>query len=218
MAFPEDKGQKNKVHNTGEIVFGTDGTNFFPALGSTAGVASGAGQGVRLIIAQREPFIFRPGASALGSGAVSTGTRTGAGTVTTVASSATTVWGSWTNYQPLRRGQIDGASSGGIISGQITIGIKTGAATADAKVTAQIANTANTGSPTTFLALSGTAIGCTTAEIYRSYDLPYLITDTAFNAVPFSVRLGVQSNLSGTTIIGRIMESSYIMGEFEPGT
>ena len=30
MSYPQDKGQTDKVHNTGEIIYGGDGTNFYP--------------------------------------------------------------------------------------------------------------------------------------------------------------------------------------------
>jgi len=37
MAYPQDKGQTNKVHNTGEIIYGGDGTNFYPIYVNSAG-------------------------------------------------------------------------------------------------------------------------------------------------------------------------------------
>ena len=215
MAYPESRGQKNKVLNTGRSPYGGDGTDFWPL---KVVVLSGGTEG-ELVIAQREAFEFRPGQSALGSGAVAAGSRTSSGTITTGGTADSTYWGTDVVYQPARAGLIDGKSTNGIIWGQVTVGLKTGAATADAKVTARIKNgtTTSSGTAATFLGLTA-AIACTTAEIFRTYDLNYLQTDANFNAIPFSMAIGVQSNLAATTIIGRIMESSGIYGEFEAGT
>ena len=102
------------------------------------------------------------------------------------------------------------------MEGQLTIGHKSGAGTVNVKVTARIANTANTASPTTVLALSA-ATSVTTAETFSTFDLNYLQTDTVFNAVPFSIAIGIQTAVAASAGIARIMESSAIRGEFEPG-
>jgi len=211
MAYSEDKGQKDKVLLTGRIPYLGDGTNFYPALGVRSGSS------ITQVMAQREPFIFRPGQTALANGGVVAGSRTSSGTITTAASADVTCWGSWIQYAPVRAGKIDGLSTGGIISGQITIGHKSAAGTVNGKVTVRIANTANTAAPTTVVALSA-ATSLTTAETFSTYDLNYLQTDSAFNAVPFSLALGVQTAVAASAAIGRIMESSYLQGEFEPGT
>ena len=110
---------------------------------------------------------------------------------------------------------MDGVSSGAVISGQLTFGYKTGAATALVKLTAEIRNKA--GTAVVMMALTGT-LSATTAEVFATYDLPHLLTVTNMNAVPFEIRHGNRSNLAGTAAVTRIMESSYIQGEFEPGT
>ncbi len=173
------------------------------------------GAATAAVLPQREPFIFRVGATALTSGMVASGTRSAAATVTSAGTADQTEWGTEVVYEPYRGGKIDGIATGGVVSGQITIGMVTGASTADGKNTIRIRNKA--GTLTTTLALTG-AIGCTTAEIFKTYDIPHLFTTANFNAIPFGIAIGNQSNLAGTTVITRIMESSYIMGEFEPGT
>ena len=166
------------------------------------------------VLPQREPFIFRPGQAVLASGMVASGTRTGGDTITSIGANSTT-WGTEVVYEPKRAGKIDGLSSGGIISGQITIGIKSSASTPNAKLTVRIRN--KNGTWTTILALTS-AFALSTAEAYKTYDIPYLLTTADFNAVPFGVTIGVQSDSASNTAIARIMESSYIQGEFEPGT
>jgi len=211
MAYPQYAGQKNVVLGTGRILYGGNGTDFLPI----KVIADTAGTSGRPVISQREPFIFRPGNTALASGMVAAGTRSGAATIQTGGTADSTYWGTWQTYQPLRSGRIDGKASGGIIEGQITIGHKSAAGTVNAKVTLRIANTANTSAPTTLLAVSAT-ISVTTAETYTTYDIPYLACDTVMNSVPFSVALGIQTAVAASATIGRIMESSYIQGEFEP--
>ena len=202
-------GNKDQVLNTGRLAYGKDANGkFYPMSIDSDG---------RLEVAQYEPFTFRPGATTLASGMVESGTRSSAATVTSGTVANSTYYGGWLSYAPLRTGKIDGLASGGILSGQVAIGIACGAGTGTAKLTLDIANTANTSAPTAMLAVSGT-ITCTTAEIFKVYDLPYLLCNTVMNAVPFSVRLGVQTQQAGSTVIGRIMESSYIEGNFEIGT
>jgi len=212
MAYPEYRGKPGKVHNTGVAFYGGDGTEFYPLFASTAGITTSG----KPVIAQREPFLFRPGAAALANGMVASGTRSSAGTISAAGTAAQTYWGTEVVYAPSRSGKIDGIAASGVVSGQITIGLKSAASTADAKVTARIRN--QSGTWTTCLALSGTVIACSTAEIFRTYDIPYLYTTADFNQVPFGFAIGVESNLAGTATIARIMESSYIQGEFEPGT
>ena len=199
-------GETNRVMPQGNLIYikAANG-NFYPAIGNTAGYQ---------LIGQREYFEFRPGQTALSGGAVVSGTRTGALTTTSGTVASSTYWGSWINYSPLRTGYIDGKTSGGIIEGQLTVGLAVGAGTGKIAPTAQIANTANTAAPTTFLALA-TTVTCTTAEAYATYDINYLACDTVFNSVPFSVRMGVQHSQGGSTAIFRIMESSAVRGYYE---
>src|SRR3990167_8242651 len=203
-------GNKDQVLNTGRLAYGKDENGKFYPIAIIANTAEQYGE-VR--VAQYEPFLFRPGNAALASGMVEAGTRSSAATVTSGTVANSTYPGSWITFAPFRSGKIDGLSSGGIVDGQITVGVKCGAGTGTAKLTLDIANTANTSAPTTMLPLTGT-ITCTTAEIFKTYDMPYLACDTVMNSVPFSVRLGVQTQQGGSTIIGRIMESSYIEGLF----
>ena len=209
--YSQEKPQKNRILGTGRPIFGGDGTDYYPikVLADTAGLSG------RQVISQREPFIFRPGAAALASGMVPSGTRSGAATITTGGTADSTYWGGWQTYQPLRSGRIDGKASGGIIEGQLTIGHKSAAGTVNIKVTARIANTANTSAPTTMLAVTA-ATSVTTTETFTTYDIPYLACDTVMNSVPFSVAIGIQTAVAASAGIARIMESSVIMGEFEP--
>jgi len=217
MSYPQYRGQIDKTRNTGDISYVGDGTNFYPVLASTAGVTTSG----KPIIAQREPFIFRPGRSALAStslttGMVLSGTRNGSPTVASTSANVT-VYGTEVVYEPARAGKIDGIAASGVVSGQITIGsICAVAQTCLAKHTMRIRNKGGTW--TTCLNVSGTvAVGGTT-EVYTTYDVPHLLTTADFNAVPFGVAIGVQSNEAGTAAVARIMESSYISGEFEPST
>jgi len=219
-------GAKNQALISGRIVYGSDGTDVYAMKVDSSGnqqielLAGTASIGNIGELPQREPFIFRPGSSALASssattGMVLSGVRSGGATVAST-SADTTVWGTEVVYEPARDGKIDGLTTGGIISGQLTIGTIAAAATCLAKHTARIRN--KSGTTTTCLFLSGTvAVGATT-EVYTTYDIPYLQTTATFNAIPFGIAIGVQSNEAGTAAVARIMESSYIMGEFEPGT
>src|SRR3990167_4810167 len=209
-------GSRGDVMPRGNLMYLDDPTSAtqYPFLADTARVkGTGTDGSAPAVVVSKEEVIFYPGASAIANGMVASGSRAGAGTITTGGTADSTYWGPESIFAPLVRGKIDGVSTGGILSGQLTIGIKTGASTADTKVTARIRNnssaaTADAGAWVTCLALSGTAIGCTTAEIYRTYDMPRLQTTGTINSVPFGVAIGVQSSLAGTTIIGRIMESS----------
>lgn len=166
-------------------------------------------------IQQREPFIFRPAATALASGVVASGTRSGGSSLTGAGTANQTEWSSYVTYEPLRSGKIDGIAASGVISGQMTFGVKTAAGTAEVKLTADIRNKA--GTAVTFLALTG-AFSATTAEIFKTYDIPHLLTVANMNAVPFEIRHGNQSGEAATAAVTRIMESSYIQGEFEAGS
>jgi len=211
MAYPQYVGQKDKVLNTGRIPYLGDDTNFYPA----KGILSGSSMEQK--VAQREPFEFRPGQTTLVDGAVATGTRTGSPTITTAATANSTYWGAWIQYAPARVGKIDGLATGGIVEGQLTIGHKSAAGTVNVKVSARIANTANTASPDILVTLTA-ATAVTTAETYSTFDINYLKTDAVFNAVPFSLAVGIQTAVAASAGIARFMESSAIRGEFEPGT
>ena len=205
-----NRAQPNLVLQTGRLAYGDDGTNSRVIRVDANGHVSVVGE---------MDFEFRPGRSALGSGAVAAGSRTASGTITTGGTANQTYWGTDQVYQPLYSGKIDGVAASGVVYGQLTIGIKSAAATCLGKLTARIQNgtTTVTGSPVTFLGLTGT-ISCTTAEIFQSYDINYLLTETDFNAIPFAVAIGVESSLAGTAAIARVMESSYIAGRIVPGT
>ena len=197
-------------------------STLYAALADTARVI---GASAPAIISTKEELIFYPGASAITDGMVLSGSRTSAGTITTGATANQTYWGPESICAPLVRGKIDGVSTGGILSGQITMGLKTGAGTADAKVTARIRNnssasSADAGAWVTCLTLSAATIACTTAEIFKTYDMPRLKTTGTINSVPYGVAIGVQwsAGTAAASIIGRIMESSYIQGWVEPGT
>ncbi len=175
----------------------------------------GDGAETSTVLQQREPFIFRPAATALASGMVASGTRSSGAALTGAGTADQTEYESYVTYEPYRGGKIDGIAASGVISGQLTFGYKVAASTADIKLTVDIRNKA--GTAVTMLALTG-ALAATTAEVFATYDIPHLLTVTNFNAIPFEIRHGNQSSLAGTAAITRIMESSYIQGEFEPGT
>ena len=159
-------------------------------------------------------FIFRPGQSALSAGMVAASTRAYSETVSTTAS-ATTVWSSTVTFNPYQPGLIDGLSAGGLINGVITLGYLSASATPGAKFTARMKNNSVSTWITT-LALTASV----TASIgvnYITYEIPYLKTEFGFNAVPFDVAIGVQSDASNS-IQARLMESSYILGAYIPGT
>jgi len=203
------RGNADQVLPTGRLAYGSDGTHEYPIK---------VGSDKRQIVAQREPFIFRPGATTLTNGMVAAGTRSAGVATTSGTVASSTYWSAWTQYAPLRTGKIDGLATGGIVDGQLTIGALCGAGTGKISLTARIANTANTAAPTTMLALATTVTIAGTVEVYTTYDIPYLKTDAVFNAVPFSIAIGAQHSQGGSTVIFRIMESSYLQGEIEPST
>ncbi len=223
-------GSKGDVMPKGNLIYADNpsASTQFALLSDTARVQGTSPDGAApAIVSTKEGFIFYPGASALSStstitGMVLSGVRQGSATITS-ANAASTYWSSNITFAPIGRGKIDGLSTGGVITGQITVGLTAAAAaTCDAKVTARMRN--NAGSTyTTCLFLSATviAVGATAGvEIYKTYDINHLLTDANFNAVPFDFAIGVQSDKAAAScaVIGRVMESSYIMGEFEPGT
>jgi len=163
---------------------------------------------------QREPFTFYPGVAALASGMVASGSRSGGATVTSVGANTTT-WGTEVVYEPKRAGKIDGKTTGGEVHGQICIGIVASALTPNGKLTARIRN--KSGTWVVCLALTG-AIALSTTEQFPVYNIPHLLTTANFNAVPFGFQIGVESDSADNTAIARIMESSVIQAEFEPGT
>lgn len=220
-------GSRGDVMPRGNLAYVDDpaSSTQYPWLADTARVkGTGTDGSAPGVVVSKEEFIFYPGASAITDGMVASGSRTGAGTVTTAGTANSTYWGPESIFAPLVRGKVDGVSTGGVLSGQLTIGMKVNAATAVIKVTARIRNnssasSADAGAWVTCLTLSGTAIACTTAEIYRTYDMPRLQTTGTINSIPFGVAVGAQSEYTaGTAAIVRIMESSYIQGWVEPTT
>ncbi|KKM00352.1 hypothetical protein LCGC14_1805290 [marine sediment metagenome] len=177
-------------------------------------VANSVTQGLKL--RQREPFIFRVGSTVLASGMVASGSRSGGPTVASTSANVT-VWGNDVLYEPFSSGKIDGIAASGIVSGQITIGsICSAAASVAVKLTARIRN--KDGSYVTTLALTGSFNAGGTTEVFNTFDIPHLLTTSDFNAVPFQFAIGVQGNLASTFAVVRIMESSYIQGEYEAGS
>lgn len=214
MVAPTPVGKKNVTLIPGRVAYGKDENGDVYPLSVIANTALQSGD-TRL--AQREPFIFRPGGTAMAGGMVAAGTRSGSAPKTSATIVNTTEYTQWENYTPQRAGKIDGKDSGGILQGQVTIGAKCSAGTGTAKLTVEMANTANTSTAATVLTLTGT-ITITTAETFHTYDMPYLKTGSTINAVPFSVRAGAQHQQGSSSIVFRIMESSYVQGEMEPGT
>ena len=159
-------------------------------------------------------FLFRPGQSALSGGMVAASTRSYGETVSTTAS-VTTAWSSTVTYNPYQSGLIDGLSAGGVINGVITFGYIAASGTPNAKFTARVKNNSDS-TWTTALALTAN-VAASIGVNYTTYEIPYLKTEANFNAVPFDLAIGVQSDASNS-IQARLMESSYIMGEYIPGT
>ncbi len=218
-------GSRGDVMPKGNLIYADhpSASTQFALLADTARAqGSGTDGSAPGIVSFEEEFIYYPGAVSIDSGMVLAGTRSSAGTVTTTGSAAVT-WGGETIFAPIGRGKIDGIATGGILTGQITVGLKTNASTADAaSISIRIRNnsTASTGDAAAWAtALAYTAaIACTTAEIFRTFEFPHLLTSASINAVPFGIALGVRSNLAATNIIGRVMEASYIQGRYQPGT
>lgn len=161
-------------------------------------------------------FLFRPGAAALSAGMVAASTRSYSETASTTAS-ATLVWSSTVTFNPYQYGLIDGISAGGIVTGAITIGHIAASATPNAKFSVRVKNNSVS---TWVTALTLTANVATASTLgYTTYEIPYLKTEANFNAIPFDVAIGVQSDGPSTqSIQARLMESSYIQGRFIPGT
>ncbi len=217
MSIP--RGNPDQVLSHGSFAYALDPSNIGRPL-----KADSTGY---LVISEPVYFEFRPGqqnlagiAGTITTGAVLTGVRTGSGTITSGTVANSTYWGTDVVFNDKWTGKVDGLSSGGILEGQLTIGAIASAATTAAKFTARIkSGTSTTAGATIFLGLSGTAISLgATTEIYTTYDLNYLKTDTVMNSVPFAMAIGVESSLAGTFTVGRIMESTTIRGKYVPGT
>ncbi len=161
----------------------------------------------------REFFTFRPGAATMSGGAVFSGTRSGSPTVSGIAVN-TIVWGADINYKPYRSGKIDGVATNGVIYGQLAVGVSTNSNNTLGKIAVRIRNIGVTAY--TNIVAQTAAITLTTAENIQPYDIPYLFTDSNFNSVPSAIAVGGISN-STNFANARIMESSWIAGEFEPG-
>lgn len=162
-------------------------------------------------------FFFRPGQVPLASGMVESGTRSyNPAVVSTASVASTTVWSNAISYEPYKSGKIDGLSVGGIIEGQLTIGYIASATVGNTKLTARIQNKDNA-NWVTMLTLTATIATATTVA-YKAYDIPFLQTTSTFNAVPFSIAIGVQTDASANSVQARLMESSWIAGQFIPGT
>jgi len=159
---------------------------------------------------QREPFIFKPGQVAV---LVASGTAQSGAQVVTV-NADTTYNTTEVVYEPKRAGLIDGVASGGIVSGQVTIGVVAASGTPNAKLIIQVRN--KNGTWVTILALTN-AFATSTTEIFKTYESAALLTVANWNAVPFGFRIGVQSS-SAVVITARVMTSSFLMGEMECGT
>lgn len=221
-------GSKGDVMPRGNLMYGDNPSSStqYSLLADTARVQGTNPDGsTPAIVSVKEELIYYPGRSAVSGGMVLSGTRTGAGTITS-SGSAAIVYSVEDIFNPISRGKIDGVATGGDITGQITVGLATSASTADCTaVNFQIRNnpTASTAASTATYAWVAalaytTAIACTTAEIYKTFDIPHLKTSASINAIPFGSRFGVLSQFASTNIIGRVMESSYIQMFVEPST
>ncbi len=234
MATPNEK-LIDQVMRQGNVIYIYDpsGKHSYPWKGNTAGVAvigiaNTAGVINALLgdtsgLCGRTHLVFYPGRAVLSGGMVESGTRSDSGTITTGASADVTYWGTEIMYSPKELGIMDGGPDLGIFKGQITIGLEAAAGTVLGKVTARIrsnstASPANTGPWVTCLTLTGTAIACSTARTYKTYDLPYLMSSSSCERLPFGFAIGVQTAIAATAVIGRIMESSYIEFDIIPGT
>ncbi len=160
-------------------------------------------------------FMFRPGQTPVASGAVSAGARVfNANVATTISVSGSTVWSSDISYAPYQSGLIDGLSTGGLVYGQIAVGLLSATSNPTAKVTMRMRNSG--GSYDVILPLNTVSTNSTVR--YVTYDLPNLQTSSNFNRIPFAFGIGVQSDSSVNTITARVMDNSWIAGQFVPGT
>ncbi len=203
----------DQVMRQGNVIYGYDydGKHSYPLRTDASG-----------ILGQRISMVFYPGSTVLTNGAVATGTRSGAQTITTLATADVTVWGPESIFASKEIGKIDGVSTGGILSGQITIGIKSAAGTVNAKVSARIRNNPTGSAADTsawdVLVAQSSATATTTAETFVIYDIPHLKSNTAINSVPMGISLGMQTAVAASATIGRIMENSYFTFDIVPGT
>src|SRR3990167_214628 len=122
----------NKVGNadqalpTGRLAYGKDSNGIFYPLAVIANTSEQFGE---VKVAQREPFIFYPGATDLSGGMVLAGSVTGAATVSSGGTADNTIWSPSYTYAPFRSGKIDGVSTGGYLYGTVTIGVVAAAST-----------------------------------------------------------------------------------------
>ena len=152
-----------------------------------------------------ESFIHRPVSGDLTSGGVEWSS-----TVTTSAADTDTPLDIIT-YEPRRRGKIDGKATGGILAIVLTVGLKSSAGTPNGKWKIQGRNKGGTW--VDLFAISA-AIALSTTELERTYS-GYFPTVANFSSVPFDLRLVIQSDSGTNNAIGRIKNSSYVIGEFE---
>jgi len=155
----------------------------------------------------RESFIYRPVSGDLTDDGVQWSS-----SVTTVDAD-TDYYENLGTYEPERSGKIDGKETDGILELAFTIGLKSSAGTPNAKYKIQARNKGGTW--VDLFAIQTEAVS--TAEEEHTWS-GYFPTVANFNAIPFDLRLVVQSNSATNTVTGRVKNSSYVTGEFEPGT
>ena len=155
----------------------------------------------------RESFTHRPVSGALTSDGVQYSTG-----VTTVAAN-TDYYKDLVTCEPERSGKIDGRTIGGLIEAAFTIGLVASAGTPNAKYKIQARNKGGTW--VDLFAFQTEAVS--TTEEFHSWS-GYFPTVANFNAVPFDLRLVIQSDSATDTVTGRVRNSAYVRGEFEPGT
>ena len=155
----------------------------------------------------RESFTHRPVSGDL----TSDGIQYSSGVVSVAAD--TDYYEDLGTYEPERSGKIDGKATGGVVEFSFTIGLDASGGTPNAKYKIQARNKGGTW--VDLFAIQTEAISVT--EEFHTWS-GYFTTVANFNAVPFDLRLVIQSNSATNTATGRVKNSSYVRGEFEPGT
>ena len=116
-------------------------------------------------------------------------------------------------YEPARSGKIDGKKTDGHLTISITIGLISSAGTPNAIYKVRARNKG--GNWVDLFSYQTEAVSVTEEEHTWSGVFP---TVADFNSVPFDLQLVVRSSSATNKVKGRIKSSSYISGEFEPGT
>ena len=156
------------------------------------------------------PFIFKPGQT---NTMVASGTAQYGVIITTVTVN-TLYYIDAVTFNAKRDGKFDQD----VLSMQITIGVLSNA-NGNAQLVIQAKNNSQTNANgyVNILPLTS-AFAVTATEIEKTYECAAYIPVANFNEVPFDLRIGVQCTTANVVANARLKTSSYIMGEYEPGS